>query len=168
MILLITGATGVGKTDTSWALVELAQPMVFLDCDWFAARLPFSWQSESDVESVYQALSVMLEHHTRRAAARFVIPLTPEMATSYSRNGHYLERFQLPLFRFRLSCSAELLRERVLKRDRNPVQRSCELEAIPSQLRVCETLSDFMPVDVSALDEHAAARKILSMLDTTR
>jgi diadenosine tetraphosphate (Ap4A) HIT family hydrolase len=140
MIIALTGPTGVGKTDTSWALVEQAPPMVFLDCDWFAARIPFSWKLESDVESVYQALSVMLDFHTSRAAARFVIPLTLEMAASYARNGHYLERFGLPLFRFRLSCSADLLRERVLKRDRNPLQRSWELEAIPSQLRACEAL----------------------------
>jgi hypothetical protein len=88
MIIALTGPTGVGKTDTSWALVEQAPPMVFLDCDWFAARIPFSWKLESDVESVYQALSVMLDFHTSRAAARFVIPLTLEMAASYARNGH--------------------------------------------------------------------------------
>ena len=88
MIIALTGPTGVGKTDTSWALVEQAPPMVFLDCDRFAARIPFSWKLESDVESVYQALSVMLDFHTSRAAARFVIPLTLEMAASYARNGH--------------------------------------------------------------------------------
>jgi chloramphenicol 3-O-phosphotransferase len=57
MIILITGPTGAGKTDTSWALIERAAPMVFLDCDWFAARMPFSWQRPADVESVYQPAS---------------------------------------------------------------------------------------------------------------
>lgn len=165
MIIVLTGPTGVGKTDASWALMELAPPMVFLDCDWFAARVPFSWKLESDVESVYQSLSVMLDYHTRRAAARFVIPLTLEMAVSYVRNRHYLDRFQLPLFHFRLSCSADLLRERVLKRDRNPAQRSWELDVITSQVQTSERLPDtFIPIDVSAMGEHAVARKILDMV----
>jgi AAA domain-containing protein len=165
MIIVLTGPTGVGKTDTSWALVELAPPMVFLDCDWFAARVPFSWTLESDVDSVYEALSVMLDYYTSRASARFVIPLTLEMAVSYGRNRQYFDRFHLPLFHFRLSCSADLLRERVLKRGRNPVQRSWELDVIPSQLRICEALPDtFIPIDVSAMDEHAVARKILGIV----
>jgi hypothetical protein len=165
MIILLTGPTGVGKTDAGWALMELAPPMVFLDCDWFAARAPFSWKLERDVESVYQALSVMVDYHTRREASRFVIPLTLEMAVSYPRHRHYLDRFSLPLFQFRLSCNADLLHARVLKRDRNPVQRSWELDVVPSQLATSEALPDtFVSIDVSAIDEQAVARKILDII----
>jgi broad-specificity NMP kinase len=163
MIIVLTGPTGVGKTDTSWALLETAPPLVFLDCDWFAARVPFSWKREGDVESVYQALSVMIDYHTRNSATRFVVPLTLEMAVSYAQHRKYLDRFGLPLFAFLLSCSTEVLRERVLKRDRNPVQRSWELDAIPSQLQTCQVLSSaFVRVDVSGMDEQGVARRILS------
>ena len=166
MIIVLTGPTGSGKTDTSWALLELAPPMVFLDCDWFAARAPFSWKSRNDVESVFQAVSVMLDYHTNCAASRFVVPLTLEMAESYSGNRQYLERFRLPLFHFRLACSAKVLRERVVKGDRNPVQRSWELDVISSQLRSCDALPDmFVPIDVSEMmDEREVARKILSIV----
>lgn len=165
MIILLTGPTGVGKTDTSWALLEIAPPMVFLDCDWFAARAPFSWSLESDVDSVYEALSVMLDFHMRRGETRFVIPLALEMATSYAERRHYLERFRLPLFPYLLSCGADVLRERVLKRDRNPIQRTRELGVIPSQLRISQGLSrTFVPMDVSGMDEHALARKILGSI----
>ena len=44
MIILLTGPTGVGKTDTSWAIVDQTDRMVFLDCDWFASYTPLSWQ----------------------------------------------------------------------------------------------------------------------------
>ena len=63
MIICITGPTSVGKTDASWALIELAAPMVFLDRDWFASRRPFSWNSQSDVESVSQGLAATLRQN---------------------------------------------------------------------------------------------------------
>jgi hypothetical protein len=74
MIILHTGPTGVGKTDAGWPHGTGAACGV-LDCDWFAAREPFLWKLERDVESVYQALSVMADYHTTREASRFVIPL---------------------------------------------------------------------------------------------
>ena len=167
MIVVLTGPTGVGKTDTSWALLEMAAPMVFLDCDWFASRVPFSWKLESDVESVYQTLSLMVDYHTRRAADRFVITLTLEMAVSYAQHRKYLDRFGLRLFPFLLLCSADILRERVLKRDRTPVQRSWELDVVPSQLQTCQALSSaFSRVDVSGMDEQAVARRILSSISS--
>src|SRR6187401_1055916 len=97
MIVLLTGPTGVGKTDASWALIELAAPMVFLDCDWFASRIPFSWKSAADVESVYEALSLMVGYHVGRGTTRFVIPLTVEMSLAFKQNRHHLERFDLPI-----------------------------------------------------------------------
>lgn len=39
MIIILTGPTGVGKTDTSWALLQQFEQLVFLDADWFASRI---------------------------------------------------------------------------------------------------------------------------------
>ena len=169
MIITLTGPTGVGKTDTSWALLELASPMVFLDCDWFAARNPFSWKAERDVESVYQALSAMLSYHIGHGATRFVIPLTLEMSQSYAHNRSYLERFGLPIFHFRLACGVGHLRERVLKRDRIPEQQLRELDVVPAQVQISEALPDmFIPIDVSTMDEKTVARTVLAVVSTMR
>ena len=63
MIILLTGPTGVGKTDTSWALLQQLSRIVFLDCDWFASKVPFDWKKESDVDSIFQALSLRIDFH---------------------------------------------------------------------------------------------------------
>ena len=168
MIICITGPTGVGKTDASWALIELGSPMVLLDCDWFAARVPFSWQSASDVESVYQAISVMLSYHIGRGVTRFAVPLTLEMALSFERNQHHFAQFRRPLFLLQLRCDEEILRQRILQRDRLPSQKAAELEVIHTQQGQCAGLPvEFLAVDTSHLDEQATARKIWSIVCNT-
>jgi dephospho-CoA kinase len=163
MIICITGPTGVGKTDTSWALIERGAPMVFLDCDWFASRVPFSWSSESDVESVFQAIAVMLRFHVTRGITRFIVPITVEMALSFKQHRHYFEKVGLPVRTFQLYCPEEQLRRRISARDRAPEQKSAELEAIRNQRRHCSGLvSAFQVIDTSSLDERAVAEKIWS------
>lgn len=128
-------------------------------------RTPFSWKAENEVESVYQAISVMLAYHTSRGATRFVIPLTLEMASCLAHNHNYLDRFGLPLFHFRLTCAEDILRKRVLKRDRDPGQKTKELSAIPAQLHASEALvGAFTSIDVSVMNERAVAQKIMALV----
>ena len=163
MIILLTGPTGVGKTDTSWAIVGQSERMVFLDCDWFASYTPFSWQRDADVEAVYEALSLMLGFHTRREAQRFVVPLTIEMAFSFAHHRHHLDRHGLPLFPFRLRCSDEVLLRRISERDRIDLQKQAELGgAIQAQHVFDQLSSEFSLLDTSALDSDAVASIILA------
>jgi hypothetical protein len=100
-----------------------------------------------------------------RGARRFVIPLTVEMALAYDRNRHSLERFELPIFRFRLSCRTSVLRERVLKRDRNEQQRALGLQALLSQPAACEGLPNaFLALDTSDLNEQSVAREVWAIV----
>ncbi|MFT3791751.1 MAG: AAA family ATPase [Rudaea sp.] len=161
MIVLLTGPTGVGKTDTSWALIELAAPMVFLDCDWFASRIPFSWKSAVDVETVFQALSILLRYHIGRGSTRFVISLTVEMAQSFKQNRHYFDEFHLPMHHLQLRCTEDVLRHRILQRDRMKAQQDAELAVMREQQISFETLTrEFAVVETSQIDERAAAEKI--------
>ena len=63
LLIVLTGPTGSGKTDTAWALVAAEDNLVFLDCDWFAARSRFAWEDSDAVESVYRAIESHLEFH---------------------------------------------------------------------------------------------------------
>lgn len=163
MIILLTGPTGVGKTDTSWAIVGRSEHMVFLDCDWFASYAPFSWQRDADVEAVYEAISLLLGFHRRRGARRFVVPLTIEMAFSFDRHRHHFDRHGLPLCPFRLRCRDETLLRRIAGRDRIDAQKQAELAgALPAQRAFDGLSSEFRVLDTSALDADAVAGDILA------
>ena len=163
MIILLTGPTGVGKTDTSWAIVGQSEHMVFLDCDWFASYTPFSWREDADVDTVYAAISLMLGFHLRRGAQRFVVPLTIEMAFSFARHRHHFDCHGLPLFLFRLRCSDTTLLQRIAERDRIDSQKRAELDgAIQAQRAFDQLSSEFDFLDTSALDSEAAASIILA------
>ena len=163
MIILLTGPSGVGKTDTSWAIVAQSDHMVFLDCDWFASYPPFSWQRDADVEAVYQALSLLLGFHLRRGARHFVVPLTIEMAFSFARHRHHFDRHGLPLCPFRLHCNDKVLFQRINERDRPDFQKRAELEGALRAQRAFDPLcSDFSLLDTSALDSDTVANFVLA------
>ena len=163
MIILLTGPTGVGKTDTSWTIVGQSEHMVFLDCDWFASYTPFSWRQDANVEAVYAVLSLMLGFHIRRGARHFVVPLTIEMAFSFARHRHHLDRHGLPLVPFRLRCNETTLLQRISGRDRIGSQKRAELDgAIQVQRAFDELSSEFNLLDTSASDSDAVAGIILA------
>ncbi len=163
MIILLTGPTGVGKTDTSWEIIALSDQMVFLDCDWFASYVPFSWRRDSDVEKVYEALSLMIDFHMQRGARQFVLTLTIEMAFVFDRHRWRFERYGLPLFPFRLRCDGEVLLQRISERDRNDFQKQAELAgAIQAQHTFDRLSPEFSLLDTSAVASRTVAGMILA------
>src|SRR5581483_4038920 len=100
MIILLTGPTGAGKTDTSWELIKQFDSLVFLDCDWFASMKPFSWNKQSDVELVYAAIANTIMFHTQNQKNNFVITLTIQMAQKYHFFKSYFDEFELPIHTF--------------------------------------------------------------------
>lgn len=128
MIIILTGPTGSGKTDTSWALLGNVRDIVFLDCDWFASLQPFSWKKESDVEMVYQAISIMIDFHIKKSHKNFVITLTSEMAIAHEKIRTYFATKNMDLYCFRLRCDQQELQRRISHRDRLEVQKQHELK----------------------------------------
>jgi len=129
MIIILTGPTGSGKTDTSWELLKLFNEIVFLDCDWFASSAPFAWEKESDVHMVYQAISTMISFYHTHNYKNFVITLTPEMAHLYFTFNSYFTQFKLPIHAFRLKCDYIEHIRRISQRDRIESQKNRELIA---------------------------------------
>lgn len=165
MIILLTGPTGSGKTDTSWALLQQINPIVFLDCDWFASRIPFNWKNESDVETVFQGLSLMIDFHLKNGNENFVVPLTMEMAFLFNNYKSYFLKFNLEIHAFRLRCNEQELERRIRGRDRIPLQKEEELNGM---LEAQASFDDQFPnnqifklIDTTKLSELEVAKEIL-------
>jgi hypothetical protein len=169
MIILLTGPTGSGKTDTSWALLQQFKNIVFLDCDWFASRVPFQWENEADVESVYQSLSLMINFHIDRGEKNFVIPLTYEMAVLYEKYKSYFSKFNLPINTFRLRCTEQELERRIRGRDRIMWQKQQELGGmLKVQGDFDKVFGDekvFKLIDTTMLSEREVAMRIMSLVE---
>jgi thymidylate kinase len=170
MIILLTGPTGSGKTDTSWALLQQLAKIIFLDCDWFASRVPFQWENEADVESVYQSLSLMIEFHINHGEKNFVITLTYEMAILFEKFKTYFSKHPYPIKAFRLRCSEQELERRIRGRDRILWQKQQELN---SMLNMQEDFDNsfkdeelFKLIDTTKLSEREVAMLIVSLTNT--
>lgn len=172
MIILLTGPTGCGKTDTSWALLQQFDQMVFLDSDWFASRIPFSWEKEEDVESIYQALSVMLDFYIKKRKQNFVIPITYEMAILYKTFQHYLLKENLKIKGFRLRCSEQELERRIKERDRIHWQKqqelNCMLQVQNDFDRNFTNDAIFKLIDTTTLSERETAIKITDIANNEK
>jgi hypothetical protein len=165
-IIFLTGTTGSGKTDTAWALVSRLDELVFLDCDWFASRSPFSWKRAADVESVYRGIRSQIAFHLGEGRSRFVVTLTLEMAALFQDNYAAFAAFGLPICAFRLVASNDTIKARIIGRDR--IQKAEELDnALRQQaefdrLYAAETI--FNRIETDGLDAHAVAGTIVRML----
>lgn len=161
MIVFLTGTTGAGKTDTSWALVSALDDLVFLDCDWFASRAPFSWKSAADVDSVYRAIRSQIAFHRGEGRTNFVVTLTLEMAAVFEDN---VGAFGLPVHAFRLVASNDTMRARIIGRDR--MQKTEELENALQQQAAFERLNAgmFTPIETDGLDAQEVAKVIFEKL----
>lgn len=167
MLILLTGPTGSGKTDISWGLLKIFNNMVFLDCDWFAAMQPFSWDKKSDVAVVYQSLALMIQFHEKTGKTRFVITLTSQMAVQLQEFLSILNPKQMPVRAFRLRCSDEQLKQRIHQRNR--MNKSTEEVNALRQQKFFDTTFPtnvpFMLVDVNNLNESEVVRKIRTMIN---
>ena len=167
MIIILTGPTGSGKTDTSWELLKIFNNMVFLDCDWFAAMQPFSWDKKSDVAMVYQAIAQMIEFYLKTGKTRFVVTMTSQMAVHFSEFAAVLNPNKIPVRAFRLRCNDQQLLARIDLRNRANKKQE-EIIAIRQQKLFDTSFSfniPFMMVDVSNLNQQEVVRKIRTMIN---
>jgi broad-specificity NMP kinase len=167
MLIILTGPTGSGKTDTSWELLKIFNNMVFLDCDWFAAMQPFSWNKKSDVAMVYQALAQMIEFYQKTGKTRFVVTMTSQMAVVFNEFLPMLNPSKMPVRAFRLRCSDAQLQGRIDVRNRVNKKQE-ELNAALQQKLFDTTFNTnipFMMVDVTSLNEQEVVRKIRTMIN---
>jgi AAA domain len=163
MIIFLTGTTGSGKTDTAWALVSALPELVFLDCDWFASRSPFSWKRAEDVESVYRSVRSQIAFHLGEGRTNFVVTLTLEMAGRFREECDAFAAFQLPICAFRLVASNDTIKARITGRDR--IQKAEELENALQQHaefdRLCADATIFSRIETDGLNAYEVAAAIV-------
>lgn len=167
MIVVLTGPSNSGKTETSLELLKIFNNMVFLDCDWFASMQPFSWEKKSDIAMVYELLAHMVDYHLQHGKKRFVITLTSQMATVYTEYQHLFNSKKIPVYSFRLRCSEQNLVQRIELRNR--VNKKQEEQNALKQQRFFDatfpTSAHFMLVDVTNLSESEVVRKVRDMIN---
>lgn len=167
MLIILTGPIGSGKTEVASGLLKVFNNMVFLDCDWFAAMQPFSWDKKSDIALVYEALALMIKFHEKTGKSRFVITLTSQMAVFLSEFLSTLNHKQMPVRAFRLRCNDEPLKLRIQKRNHTN-KNVQEVNAIKQQGffdKTFPTNAPFMLADVTNLNEAEVVRKIRTMIN---
>jgi hypothetical protein len=166
MIIFLTGTTGSGKTDTSWALVSALGELVFLDCDWFASRSPFSWKRAADVQSVYRGIGSQIAFHLGEGRSNFAVTLTLEMAALFQSNFDSFAAFELPIYAFRLVASNDTIKARIIGRDR--IRKTEELEnALGQQVefdRLCAGETSFAPIETDGVSAHEVAAAIINRI----
>jgi hypothetical protein len=165
-LLFLTGTTGSGKTDTAWALVSALEELVFLDCDWFASRSPFSWKRAEDTASVYRAIRSQIAFHLSEGRSHFVVTLTLEMAARFGQEHGAFAALGLPIHAFRLVASNDTIRTRIIGRDR--IQKAEELENASRQRAEFDRLfadeAIFGRIETDRLDADAVARTIVERI----
>src|SRR6476661_6696946 len=62
MIIIINGPLGIGKTQTSWALVRRFPRAVMLDADYVAEFHPFDYYNDEHLAYAHATMRVMVAH----------------------------------------------------------------------------------------------------------
>jgi len=102
MIIILTGSTVSGKTDTAWAVVSLHARIVFLENDCFAYRKPFDPSNREDLITMYDQLLLNVQFHRQRGIKDYVVTLSPPMAVIFPEMKFRFEDLDSLIFPFML------------------------------------------------------------------
>ena len=73
MIVIINGPLGIGKTETSWKLLEMFEQGVMLDGDFVGAVHPFEIYDQERIDYLYQTLHHLVAFHIQNGYRNFVV-----------------------------------------------------------------------------------------------
>ncbi len=142
MIVLVTGLAGSGKTDTCYTL--LAQNYftraVFIESDWFGAKIPFDWTDKNDIESIYQEIGLLVDYNLKKGIEHFIITFCIPLLRQHHNFIKHLNK-SMPIVLFCLTCEKDEVIKRIHGRGRNREQKQYELDAIDSDFAY---LNDFI------------------------
>jgi GrpB-like predicted nucleotidyltransferase (UPF0157 family) len=168
MIVIINGPLGVGKTETSWQLLEKFDRAVMLDGDYIGAVHPFDLQDETRVAYLYQTLVLLVGYHRKNGYTDFVINYVFETADSLALLRQQLTALDQQTYAFRLVCSLPVLIDRISKRNTHGDLLAWELQRGPELAGIQEKAARHgdlgYPVDTTNCDSAQAAGTIWDMI----
>jgi len=167
MILVLNGPLGVGKTETSWALVRALGHAAVVDGDYAASERPFDYYDPVQLERARTALLALARHHHGAGVPHLVVNWVFETPEQLAALVAELETLQRPVHCYRLVCDPEEHEARVRARahglDANEVRdelaRGRELAAILDGVTPRAALGH--PVDATRKSVAELAEEIL-------
>ena len=166
MIIIINGPLGIGKTQTSWALVRRFSRAVMLDADYVAEFHPFDYYNDAHLAYAHATLRVLTAHHISHGFQHFVINWIFETPFQLEQLKRLLADLGPPIYAFRLVCAPEEIERRVRRRNLPDLdyelQRSRELIDILDRAALTGDLGT--PLDTTSLTAEQTADAILRQI----
>lgn len=133
-VAIITGTLGVGKTETSWSVIEMIMPAAMIDIDYLCAFAPKDPSDDLQKDHVYKAVILLLKHHQRLGFQRFVINGILETPADLALLYKHLQIVTNRLKAYRLVCRLDEVRRRIRNRNepnwQDQVHRSMQLSDV--------------------------------------
>jgi hypothetical protein len=165
MIILLTGPTASGKTETGWVLFARKPKCVFLESDALTSVRPFDPGDERDVLGVWDQLLLNIDFHQSRGNSDFIITITPQMASVYPQVKPRIDRSGIDCHAFRLDCSEVEGLRRIAERGRGEDQEALERHWVPRDRQILSAKfpddSVFIFIDTTQKDENLVATFIM-------
>ncbi len=173
MLILLTGLSGSGKTNTGYALMlsKHFKSITFIETEWFSARADFDWTKRTDIESLYQATEKLIDFHLNRGEENFVITLGTPML---KHDNEFIKHFEkgIPILLFCLSCEKDEIIRRVHERGRHEKQLQLELGAVNGDYdylrNFISTNKDAFEINTTKTTEDQVATTIMEIIRETR
>ena len=166
MIIILNGPLGIGKTQTSWALVRHFPRAVMLDADYVAEFHPFDYYNDEHLAYAHATLRVLAGHHVSHGFQHFVINWIFETPFQLDRLKRLLGDLGLPIYAFRLVCAPAEVERRVRRRNLPDLdyelRRSRELIAILDRAALEGDIGT--PIDTTSLTIEQTADAILRQI----
>jgi broad-specificity NMP kinase len=166
MIIIINGPLGIGKTETSWALVRRFPRAVMLDADYVAEFHPFDYYNDQHLAYAHATLRVLAAHHISHGFQDFVINWVFETPFQLDRLMQLLNDLGLPIHAFRLTCTPDEIERRVRLRNLPDLdfelRRSRELVDILDRAALTGALGT--PLDTTSLTAEQTVDTILRQI----
>lgn len=120
MIIIINGPLGVGKTETSWKLIEHFDKAIMLDADYIVAAYPFEIYNAARIDFLYETLAHNVAWHVAHGYHNFVVNYVFEKPESLAKLRQLLSAYDDVTYAFRLACDADEFERRIRRRSADP------------------------------------------------
>ncbi len=168
MITIVTGPSGIGKTDCCFALLLARQPSVYLDSDWFSAKSPIDPFSQQNIAELYDLLRINISYHLSKGMRTFFVAIHQAAAARLPLHVGRLQELEPTIRTVILMADLSTMGNRISARDRIADQKTQELQRIEPELRQARQMADDrmfdVVIDTSGLTARQVADKILGCL----